>query len=38
MTEIDLYQARMLAAQLDGELDEDETDGDSVYRDRCVQV
>ena len=35
-TQRDLYEAQMLAAQLEGELAEDETDGgDSLYRERC---
>ena len=33
-TQRDLYDAQMLAAQLESEITEDEVDGDNIYRDR----
>ena len=34
MTEMDLMHTRLLASSLEGELEDDEGDGDSVYRER----
>ncbi|KAK2165919.1 hypothetical protein LSH36_44g06061 [Paralvinella palmiformis] len=37
-TEMDLMHTRMLAASLDGELEDDEEGGDSVYRDHYLRL